>query len=76
MKFKYSVTFPMPGGNKLKRFREWADAHLPDLGYVLPPQTPIKSETLTIRLRSVSDRARVLETMAKASVPRESEVAP
>lgn len=75
MTFKYSVTLPISGGNKLRRFRDWASVHLPDLEYVLPPQTPIKTETMTIRLRSVADRARVLETLAKAQLPAESEVA-
>ena len=71
MTFKYSVTLPMPGGNKLTRFRDWAGVHLPELAYSLPPQTPIKTETMTIRLRSVEDRARVLETLAKVPLPRE-----
>jgi hypothetical protein len=72
MTFKYSVTLPVSGGNKLKRFTDWAGAHLPALDYVLPPQTPIKTETMTIRLRSVEDRARVLETLAKVPLPREA----
>ena len=71
MTFKYSVTLPMSGGNKLTRFRDWVGAHLPELAYSLPPQTPIKTETMTIRLRSVEDRARVLETLAKMPLPRE-----
>ncbi len=65
MTFKYSATFPISGGNKLRRFREWATAHLPELGYSLPPQTPIETESMTIRLRSVQDRALVLETLAR-----------
>jgi len=64
MTFKYSVTLPISGGNKLRRFREWAEQHLPDLSYSLPVQTPIKTETMTIRLRSLEDRARILETFA------------
>ncbi|HEY0854232.1 MAG TPA: hypothetical protein VGD86_05345 [Devosia sp.] len=72
MTFKYSVTLPVSGGNKLKRFTDWAGSHLPALDYVLPPQTPIKTETMTIRLRSVEDRARVLETLAKVPLPREA----
>ncbi len=70
MTFKYSATFPIVGGNKLRRFTEWAKAHLPDLGYVLPTQTPIKTETMTIRLRSVADRALVLQTLARVPLPR------
>lgn len=65
MTFKYSATLPIAGGNKLRRFTEWAKAHLPELVYVLPPQTPIKTETMTIRLRSVADRALVMQTLAK-----------
>ncbi|ODT80071.1 MAG: hypothetical protein ABS76_17960 [Pelagibacterium sp. SCN 64-44] len=65
MTFKYSVTLPISGGNKLSRFRDWAERHLPDLSYNLPPQTPIKTETMTIRLLSADDRARVLQTLSK-----------
>jgi hypothetical protein len=70
MTFKYSATFPISGANKLRRFTEWAKAHLPELGYVLPPQTPIKTETMTIRLRSVADRALVLQTLARVPLPQ------
>ncbi|MBN9309076.1 hypothetical protein [Devosia sp.] len=70
MTFKYSATFPISGGNKLRRFAEWAKIHLPGLGYVLPPQTPIKTETMTIRLRSVADRALVLQTLARVPLPQ------
>jgi hypothetical protein len=68
MTFKYSLTLPITGGNKLRRFRDWAEAHLPDMSYSLPPQTPIKTETMTIRVMSVEDRRRVLETLAKARI--------
>lgn len=71
MTFKYSVTLPISGGNKLKRFTNWADANLPALEYVLPPQTPIKTETMTIRLRSIEDRARILDTLARVPLPPE-----
>ena len=71
MTFKYSVTLPISGGNKLKRFTDWANAQLPAVEYVLPPQTPIKTETMTIRLRSLEDRARLLETLGKSPLPRE-----
>ena len=64
MTFKYSVTLPMSGGNKLRRFQEWTSVHLPELSYSLPHQTPIKTETMTIRLRSLEDRARLLEAVA------------
>ena len=64
MTFKYSVTLPVSGGDKQRRFREWADRHLPDMSYSLPPQTPIKTETMTVRLLCLEDRARVLQTLA------------
>ena len=66
MTFKYAVTLPIRGGDKIRRFREWAEKHLPDLAYSLPPQTPIKTETMAVRLRSPDDRALVLQTMAVA----------
>jgi hypothetical protein len=68
MTFKYSLTLPITGGNKLRRFRDWAEAHLPDMSYSLPAQTPIKTETMTIRLMSMEDRQRVLETLATARI--------
>lgn len=68
MTFKYGFTFPIIGGNKLKRFKTWADTHLPDLDYRLPPQTPIETETMTIRLRSLEDRARLVAALP-ASLP-------
>ena len=67
MTFKYSVTLPVSGGNKLKRFTDWAGAHLPALDYVLPPQTPIKTETMTIRLASLEERQHLLQAFAKSS---------
>ncbi|RUT29231.1 hypothetical protein EMQ25_13950 [Arsenicitalea aurantiaca] len=67
MTFKYSVTLPVNGGNKLRRFRAWAEAHLPALNYSLPQQTPIKTETMTIRFLSVDDRQQLLEAFAKSS---------
>lgn len=66
MTFKYSVTVPISGSHKLSRFREWAEAHLPELSYNLPPQTPIKTETMTIRLRDLADRARVLTALTSS----------
>ena len=63
MTFKYALTLSASGGNKLARFKDWAERHLPDLDYRLPPQAPIKNETLTIRLRSLEDRARILKAL-------------
>ena len=67
MTFKYSVTLPINGGNKLRRFREWAEAHVPSLSYSLPVQTPIKTETMTIKLLSLEDRQYLLEALAKSA---------
>lgn len=67
MTFKYSVTLPISGGNKLRRFREWAQTHVPELSYSLPVQTPIKTETMTIKLLSPEDRQHLLEALAKSS---------
>ena len=67
MTFKYSVTLPISGGNKLSRFRNWAEQHLPELRYSLPPQTPIKTETVTVRLASLEERQHLLLAFAKSS---------
>ena len=64
MTFKYSLTLPIAGSHKLKRFSQWVDTTLPGLQYRLPPQTPIKTETMTVRLLCLEDRARVLQTLA------------
>jgi len=68
MTFRYSVVLPISGGNKLRRFRAWADRQVPDLSFSLPHQTPIKTETMTVRLRSLEDRQRLLEAFARAPV--------
>lgn len=61
MSFRYSYTFPINGPNKLPRFSQWAAENLPDLEFSLPPQVPVKSTSLTVRLKSAEDRA-MLET--------------
>ena len=66
MTFKYSLTLPISGSHKLKRFTDWADTTLPGLEYRLPPQTPIKTETMTIRLRALDDRARILTALGSS----------
>lgn len=66
MTFKYGLTLPVSGGHKIKRFRQWANSTLPDLEFRLPPQAPIETNSLTIRLRSVEDRARILEALPGA----------
>lgn len=67
MTFKYSVTLPINGGNKLTRFQAWAEQHVPGIRYSLPPQTPIKTETMTIRLASLEERQHLLQAFAKSS---------
>ena len=68
MSFKYGLTLPALGGNKLARFESWAEQTIPGLAYRLPPQTPIKTETMTIRLRSEEDKKR-LQTAFPATLP-------
>lgn len=63
MTFRYAFTLPAPGGNKLSRFQVWAAEHLPTLDYRLPPQVPIKTGTLTVRLRSPEDIVRLNEAL-------------
>lgn len=63
MTFRFALTLPASGGNKLRRFQAWAAEHLPGLDYRLPPQTPVKTETLTIRLRSPEDAERVMKAL-------------
>lgn len=64
MTFKYSFTFPISGSNKLPRFKDWAAEHAPEIEISLPPQVPIKSETLTIRLKSLDDRQTLTTKLA------------
>lgn len=66
MSYKYTCTFPIAGGNKLARFQRWAAEHAADIAVNLPPQVPIASETLTVRLRSVDDRKMLIERLATA----------
>ena len=66
MTFKYSVTLPIRGGNRLRRFQDWANQNLPELSYSLPDQTPIKTETMTVRLRSLEDRAQLLDLVVRS----------
>jgi len=65
MTFRYSVVLPISGSHKLSRFRQWADEHVPALSYSLPYQTPIKTETMTVRVRSPEDRQHLLSVFAK-----------
>lgn len=64
MAFSYSYTFPISGPNKIPRFKKWAAEHAPEIEVSLPPQVPVKSEAMTIRLKSVEDRQSLLTRMA------------
>lgn len=65
MTFKYGLTIPAHGPHKLVRFRAWAHRHMPDLEYHLPPQAPIKTKTLTVRLKSQAAGEHVLSVFPK-----------
>ena len=60
MTFRYSHTFPISGPNKLPRFRQWAAENIPGVAVSLPPQVPVKSTALTVRLRSIEDRSALI----------------
>lgn len=64
MSFSYSCTFPISGPNKIPRFRKWAAENAPEIEMSLPPQVPVKSEAMTIRLKSADDRQTLLARMA------------
>ena len=64
MSFSYSYTFPISGPNKIPRFKKWAAEHAPGIEVSLPPQVPVKSEAMTIRLKSAEDRQTLLARMA------------
>lgn len=64
MTFKYSVVLPISSGNKISRFRAWASEHLPSMAYSVPLQTPIKTVTMTVRLRSIEEGQLLLAAFA------------
>lgn len=64
MSFSYSYTFPISGPNKIPRFKKWAAEHAPGIEVSLPPQIPVKSEAMTIRLKSAEDRQTLVTRMA------------
>ena len=64
MTFKYTYTFPINGNDKVQRFKEWAQAHVPGLAFSLPPQSPIKTVTMTVLLQSMEDRRMLMEKLA------------
>ena len=67
MTFKYSHTFPINGPNKLPRFKQWAAENIPGVAVSLPPQVPVKSTALTVRLRSAEDRDTLMGKLAGVS---------
>jgi hypothetical protein len=68
MSFQYSYTFPISGPNKLPRFKKWVSENLPGLQVSLPPQVPVKSEALTIRLKSAEDREQLMTKLAGVKI--------
>lgn len=62
MTFKYALVLPAAGPNKISRFKAWAKAHVPGIAVNLPPQVPIESTALTVRVKSAEDR----DTVKKA----------
>lgn len=68
MSFRYSYTFPISGPNKLPRFSQWAAENAPGIAVSLPPQVPVKSTSLTIRLKSAEDRAALTARLAGAKL--------
>lgn len=63
MSFNYSYTFPINGPNKIPRFKKWAAEHAADIPVSLPPQVPVKSAAMTIRLKSADDRQALVSRM-------------
>ncbi|MGB3501364.1 MAG: hypothetical protein WBA44_07065 [Mesorhizobium sp.] len=66
MTFRYSFTFPISGPNKLPRFRRWLAEHAADIETSLPVQVPVKSEAMTVRLKSPEDRGKLLAKLESA----------
>ncbi|WEK48750.1 MAG: hypothetical protein P0Y66_13125 [Candidatus Kaistia colombiensis] len=64
MTFQYTFTLAISGPNKLPRFRAWAAEHAAEIAVSLPPQVPAKTDTLTIRLKSVADRETLTARLA------------
>ncbi|WLR91643.1 hypothetical protein [Shinella zoogloeoides] len=68
MTFRYSHTFPISGPNKLPRFKQWAAENIPGVALSLPPQVPVKSEALTVRLKSIDDRTMLIGKLEGVSL--------
>lgn len=60
--YKYELTLPASGSNKIPRFKAWAEQNAPEVEYKLPPQIPVKAATMTVRLRSLTHRDRLKAT--------------
>ncbi len=67
MTFRYTHTFPISGPNKLPRFKRWAAENIPCVAVSLPPQVPVRSEALTVRLKSIEDRNTLIERLVGVS---------
>ena len=68
MTFKTALTFPISGPNKLQRFKRWREQHAPGIEVSLPPQVPVKSQAMTVRLKSVEDRHALSSKLAQAKL--------
>lgn len=62
--FQYSYTFPISGPNKVPRFKKWLADNAPGIPVSLPPQVPVKSSAMTVRLQSAADREALLAKMS------------
>lgn len=68
MTFKYALVLPAAGANKIGRFKAWAKDNLSDIEVSLPPQVPVEGTALTVRLKSLEDRA-LLKSKFPATLP-------
>lgn len=68
MTFRCSCTFPISGPNKIPRFKSWAASNAADLEFSLPPQVPVKTEKMTIRVKTNADRDALLDRLAGAKL--------
>ena len=72
MSFRYIHSFPISGPNKLPRFKQWAAENIPGVAVSLPPQVPVKSTALTVRLQSIEDRNSLIAKLEGISFERNS----
>lgn len=76
MSFRYTYTFPISGPNKLPRFKQWAAENIPGIAVSLPPQVPVKSTALTVRLKSIEDRATLITKLEGVNLDKQSQAKP